>query len=128
MAPGESYNMPLRAVTLEELEKLRENASCDLIFHNRGVPWTYRQIQYAYNKAFKMAKLPYTSTHVCRHTGATKFLDETNGDYLALQQMGNWSDLKQALHYGKTLKDRARKAVQKADKRGQVSYLKAVNS
>lgn len=74
-----------------------------------------RRVQYQYNKAFRKTGLPYSSTHVCRHTGATAFLNET-GDFLALQQMGNWADLKVALHYGKVLGSRARDAVARAEK------------
>ena len=115
MTDGEFYDSPLRSRVTEALKELKKNATSEYIFHNDGKIWTYRQVQYAYNRAFKSANLKFSSTHVCRHTGATAFLNETDGDYLALQQMGNWSDLKQALHYGKASKDRARNAVKRID-------------
>jgi integrase len=77
---------------------------------------TYRQIQHAFNRAFETAKLPYSSTHVLRHTGATLFLNET-GDALALKQMGNWADLDVALHYGQIMGSRARNALDKASRK-----------
>jgi len=112
MAHGGYYDLPLRKRVIELFEKMRKNADCELIFHNRGKIWTYGQIRCAYNRAFRLVGLPYTSTHVCRHTGATNFLEAT-GDPLALQQMGNWSDLNMAMHYGKIMKERAKKLFKK---------------
>jgi integrase len=115
MRAGEIHHLPLRQDVAGILSELKEMQSCDLIFHDNGQVLSYRQVQHRYNSAFKKAGLPYSSTHVCRHTGATAFLNET-GDYLALQQMGNWTDLKVALHYGKVLGSRAKEAVAKAEK------------
>lgn len=120
---GDYFISHLRDRSVEALNVLRRHARCNLIFHCRGNLYTYRQIQYGYNKAFKEAHLPYRSTHVCRHTGATAFLDET-GDPLALQQHGNWATQKQAMHYGQIMKDRARFAIEKADAKRR---LKLVN-
>lgn len=99
---GEYYDVPLRHRVIELLEKLKPEAKCELIFHDDCKPWTYRQIQYGYNKAFKAAGLKYRSTHVCRHTGATRLLDET-GDRLVVQQMGNWSSRDIADHYARVV-------------------------
>lgn len=115
MRGGEVHHLPLWQDVVEVLRELQESKNCDLIFNDNGNILTYRQVQHRYNTAFKKANLPYSSTHVCRHTGATAFLNET-GDYLALQQMGNWADLKIALHYGKVLGSRAKEALTKAEK------------
>ena len=86
-----------------------------ILFHNPDrKPWLYKQIQNAYNLCFKKAGLPYSGTHICRHTGATQFLEKT-GDPLALQEAGNWANQTQALHYGKILKQRLRRAIDKMD-------------
>lgn len=115
MRGGEVHHLPLRQDVTEILREMKDNATCELIFHDNGSILTYRQVQHRYNMAFKTGNLPFSSTHVCRHTGATDFLNET-GDYLALQQMGNWADLKVALHYGKVLGSRAKEAIAKAEK------------
>ena len=114
MKAGESFEMPLRDEVIKLLRTLPRDG--DLMFHQNGEALTYRQIQYAFNKAFKHAELPYSSTHVLRHTGATRFLSET-GDALALKQMGNWSDLDVALHYGEIMNSRARNALDKASRK-----------
>ena len=107
----------LRGRSLDVLKKLKEEATCNLIFHKNRAFYTLHQISWAYEKAFKIAGLPYSGTHVCRHTGATNFLEET-GDPLALQQHGNWSKLEQAMHYGQIMKNRVRNAIREADKKG----------
>ena len=66
--------------------------------------------------------LPYSSTHICRHTGATKLLDET-GYRLAVQQMGNWRTSQQAEYYGQIRKDRARDAVRRADEKSKLKLV-----
>lgn len=115
MRAGEVHHLPLRQDVTNLLREMEKGATHDLIFHDQGNILSYRQVQYRYNVAFKKAGLPFSSTHIARHTGATAFLNET-GDYLALQQMGNWADLKVALHYGKVLGSRAKEAVAKAEK------------
>lgn len=85
---GGFFILPLRQEVLNLLLELKKKATCKYLFHTNGNLFTFRQIQYAYNKAFKKAALPFSGTHICRHTGATLFLEET-GDPLALQEMGN---------------------------------------
>lgn len=116
--------LPLRQETLDALRLVPKHETSDLIFHDNGQLLTYRQVQSAYDRAFKSAGLSFSGTHVLRHTGATLFLNET-GDTLALTQMGNWSNTQMALHYGKILSERAEKAVREADRK---SPLRLVNS
>ncbi len=106
--------IPLRSEVVEILRKVPKLEGCDLIFHNNGKLVTYSQMQKTYDGVFKDAQLPFSGTHVLRHTGATQFLNET-GDALALTQMGNWKNTDMAMHYGKILKERAGKAVREAD-------------
>lgn len=75
---GEVFNsfLQIEAVNiLTELKLIR--GSSDLIFTQDGSPLTYRAIQHSYDKAFKRLKLPFRGTHVCRHSGATSFLEKT---------------------------------------------------
>lgn len=52
--------------------------------------FSYRQVQYRYNKTFERLGLAYSSTHIMRHGGTRKTFDETGGDYgIAGQQLGN---------------------------------------
>jgi site-specific recombinase XerC len=60
-----------------------------LIFQENGVPLEYRWIQYAYDRGFKRAKLPYTATHVMRHGGTRKVYNETGDLAIAGQILGN---------------------------------------
>lgn len=114
--PGDCQHLLLRQSVVDELRKLEKSKTCDLIFHRDGALWTYREIQHRYNRAFKKAELPFTATHILRHTGATQFLEET-GDPLALKEMGGWATLDMAMHYGKVMNSRVRNAIEKADQK-----------
>ena len=114
---GTAFLMPLRTPVVKVLEKLYDerNKKSNYIFHDgKGNIWQYKNIQNAYEHCFKKAKLPFSGTHVCRHTGATLFLEKT-GDPLALQEIGNWKTQTQAMHYGKILKQRLRRVIDKMD-------------
>ncbi len=60
---------------------------------------TYRQIQNAYDSAFKRAGLPYSGTHVMRHGGASYVYNESNGDLSLVQSITGNRDLKTVLVY-----------------------------
>ncbi len=108
---------------LEELKGLEIKSN--LIFTQDGSLLTYRKVQHAYDRAFKKLGLPFSGTHVCRHTGATSFLEKT-GDTLALQQMGNWKNQQIAMHYGQISSSRAKDATLKAERKA--DHLKLVSS
>lgn len=110
LRPGDSRVLHLWKEICELLAELKKVSNHELIFSFDGSPVSYRQIQHRYNKAFASAGLPYSSTHVCRHTGATAFLSQS-GDIRALMEMGNWAKADMALHYGKILNSRAQKAI-----------------
>ncbi|WP_374000319.1 tyrosine-type recombinase/integrase [Bdellovibrio bacteriovorus] len=107
---GSIYTLNLFTDVAELISTLPTKKGCELIFHIDGEMLTYRQVQYRYDKAFAAAGLPYRSTHVLRHTGATSFYNET-GDLLALQQMGTWSDVRMPQHYAKVKSSRAQNAI-----------------
>lgn len=111
-----SSTIPLRKWTAELIRTLPKSSGTDLLFHRDGLLLTYKDIYHSYNRASKAAGLPFTGTHILRHTGATEFLDET-GDPLALMEMGNWATIDMAMHYGRIRKDRAARAVREADRK-----------
>ncbi|AHZ85184.1 hypothetical protein Bb109J_c2496 [Bdellovibrio bacteriovorus] len=107
---GKPYTINLFKHVVDLLMSLERHPHSDLIFHDDGSLLTYRQIQYRYDKAFKAAGLPFSSTHILRHCGSTSFYNAT-GDLLALQQMGTWSNNKMPQHYAKVLSSSAKKAI-----------------
>lgn len=123
---GEVFSTFLQAQSLQALNAILEfRQDNDLIFHEGGSLLTYRKIQHAYDKAFKRLGFHFRGTHVCRHTGATNFLEKT-GDTLALQQMGNWKNQQMALHYGQISSSRAKDATLKAERKA--DHLKLVKN
>ena len=76
-----------------------ENAS-GLVFHVNGELIEYRSIQHAYDRAFKLAGLPYTATHIMRHGGTRRLYNE-NGDLSVAQQVLGNSDIQTVMVYAK---------------------------
>lgn len=60
-----------------------------LIFQVGEKHLEYRTIQHAYDSAFRRAGLPYSGTHVMRHGGCRKLLNETGDMTIAKQHLGN---------------------------------------
>lgn len=122
---GEVFKSFLQRESLEALSLLNRHEGSDLVFTKDGSVLTYRQVQHAYDQAFKRLGLPFRGTHVCRHSGATSFLNKT-GDTLALQQMGAWKNQQMALHYGKISSSRAKEAILQMEKKA--DHLKLVKT
>lgn len=123
---GEIFKSFLQLESVKALAALKElSHNGDLIFTKDGSILTYRQVQHAYDQAFKRIGLPFRGTHVCRHSGATSFLEKT-GDVLALQQMGGWKNQQMALHYGQISSSRAKDATLKAERKA--DHLKLIKS
>jgi integrase len=82
---------PMLPPVFEALAALHNPGATGLVFRSPdGSFLTYRQVQAAYDRAFKKAGLPYRSTHIMRHGGTRKVFDETRGDIgVAQQQLGN---------------------------------------
>lgn len=81
--------LPLFKASFDTVNKLEKGSG--LIFKNKdGSILTYRQIQHAYDKAFKKAGLEFRGTHIMRHGGASRIYDISRGD-LAItgQLLGN---------------------------------------
>lgn len=56
------------------------------LFKKNGEFISYRQIQYAYDKAFKMANIPFTGTHILRHASLSE-AQNTCGDLRVTQML-----------------------------------------
>lgn len=72
-----------------------------LIFKNEDSFFQYRQIENAYNRAFKRAGLPFTGTHIMRHAGTTWVYNESKGDASLCQQQLGVKDMKTVATYVK---------------------------
>lgn len=123
IAAGDVHTMHLFNEVAMILESLPKHPGVDLLFHDNGKILTYRQIQYRYDKAFKKANLPFSATHVLRHSGSTSFYNAT-GDLLALQQMGAWSNSRMPQHYAKIMSTRAKEAIAKIQMRPKLKMIK----
>lgn len=87
--------------TFEALRKCHAGVVSGLIFKNPdGTFFSYRQIQAAYDRAFREARLSYRGTHVLRHGGTRHVYNETGDLSIAQQLLGN-SDFETTLVYAR---------------------------
>lgn len=93
----ESYEYALKIID-------SSNPDAPIFVDNENELFSYRRIEYAYTKAFKLAGLKYSATHVMRHGGASHCYDLTGGDLGAVQQLLGNSDLKSVQVYAKRSK------------------------
>lgn len=123
-AAHEPFTIALFTNVTEALSALKEDAKTDLIFTENRELLTYRRIQHVYDSAFKKAGLPFSGTHILRHTGATLFQHYSEGDKLALQALGGWKTSRQPEHYAKILSSVGRNAIDKIENKGKLVLLK----
>ena len=71
------------------LKGLETEEKTGLIFQSEGQHFRYRQIEFAYNKAFELAELPYRGTHIMRHGGTRLVYNATKDLEVAKQILGN---------------------------------------
>lgn len=84
-----------------------------LVFSEDGkTPYTYRQIQHFYDRAFEAAGIEMRGTHLLRHTFATLFIEKT-GNQVALKGILGHSSIKQTDHYAKVTLEGMLSAAQK---------------
>jgi integrase len=106
----------------DSLVSVFQKGASGLVFGLDGeTPFTYRQIQKAYDDAFKKAGLSYRGTHVLRHGGCRRVYNATNGDIALAQQLLGNSDLESTLVYAQRDKGALKKHVQKSWKEAQRS-------
>jgi integrase len=70
---GADAKMPIIDVIEVEIKKLQASRpnGCKFLFHHKGKPLRYAMILKEFNRALQEAGLPYSGTHVIRHTMAT---------------------------------------------------------
>lgn len=70
---GIDAKMPITELIADEIKKLQKNRpkGCSYLFHHKGKPLRYDMILKAFNRALVEAELPYSGTHIIRHTMAT---------------------------------------------------------
>jgi len=90
---------PMFPETFKALKAIQTEKSSGLIFQWSGQHLEYREIQSAYDRAFKKLGLPYRGTHIMRHGGCRRVYNEEGGDLAVAQQLLGNSDLKSTLVY-----------------------------
>jgi len=111
--------LPLFPATYKTLIQLYQQQSKKrttpkgLIFscHDKS-PFIYRKIQYAFDKAFKKANLPYRGTHILRHGGSRRLFRRTANLETAKQLLGN-TDIQTTMIYTNTQGEGLRLAARK---------------
>lgn len=86
------------------LKKMWLNMGCPksgLVFNDNGKPYTYRKVQYRYDRALEASSIKYRGTHLMRHTMATNFNEQT-GDLVSLQSILGHSTPAMTRRYAKT--------------------------
>ena len=93
--------LPKRLQTM--LYEMKKEAKSDLVFtDSKGDLLKYNAIQSSFNAGFIALKLPWRSTHICRHTFATIALMETK-NLSAVQASLGHSEQKTTQVYAKTI-------------------------
>jgi integrase len=98
---GGVKELPLFPESFHALKALSESKKTQLIFQWEGRHLEYREIQSAYDRAFKKLGLSYRGTHIMRHGGCRRVYNEEGGDLAVAQQLLGNSDLKSTLVYAK---------------------------
>lgn len=92
-----------------EVDRIEGN---DFVFQIEGSPLNYCTIQVNYRKGQKVAKIPYSGTHILRH-GMAKLARKIGGGLDAVIAMTGHKDLKLADHYSKSNEDDQKEFSQK---------------
>jgi len=98
---GGIKEQPMFPETFQALHSLHFENAKGLVFKLQGTHLDYRAIQHTYDRGFKMAGLPYTATHIMRHGGCRRVLNQERGDLGVAQQLLGNSSLKTTLVYAK---------------------------
>ena len=82
---------------------MKQSALNDLVFTDlKGELLKYNAVQSAFNAGFTALKLPWRSTHICRHTFATIALMETK-NLSAVQACLGHTEVRMTQKYAKTV-------------------------
>jgi len=85
-------NMNQRLQEILSRRFLDKNISDGFVFHINGMPPSKQRIDQAYNKAFKLAGLPYRGTHCLRHTMANLVRGHLSLEHA--KALGGWKSSK----------------------------------
>ena len=91
---------PMFPQTFDTLISIKPKTAKGLVFTLDGTVLEYRHIQHAYNRAFKLAGLNYSATHIMRHGGTRRLFNE-NGDLSVAQQILGNTDINSTMVYAK---------------------------
>ncbi|MCZ0931775.1 MAG: site-specific integrase [Oligoflexia bacterium] len=101
---SQSARLVMLAEKLKDiLREMKQSALNDLVFtDNKGELLKYNAVQSAFNAGFTALKLPWRSTHICRHTFATIALMETK-NLSAVQACLGHTEVRMTQKYAKTV-------------------------
>lgn len=95
--------------------KLKSGRKPGLVFQREhSEPMGYTSIQGAFNRAFQALQLPFSSTHILRHTFATLFVHQT-GNREALRSVLGHQTFRMTERYAHTMEESQFIAMQKFD-------------
>lgn len=98
---GSIRNVVMPDAIIEMLTEMHHECSIGPVFAPKpGELLRYPAVQAAFNDGFKALKLPFSSTHICRHTFATLALRATR-DISAVQAALGHDDIRQTQIYAK---------------------------
>jgi integrase len=98
-ANGGVKEQPLFRETFEVLKSLHLNGAKGLIFQINGKHLEYTMIKRVFTRAFRRAGLPFSATHIMRHGGCRRVLNQERGDLGVAQQLLGNTSLKTTLIY-----------------------------
>ena len=105
--------LPLFYQAYQVLRKMKgDQPRQGLVFQVDGKVVGYRSIQHAFDRAFQLAGLPYSATHVMRHGGTSRVYN-LNGDASIAQQILGNKDIKTTMIYSHRKKSALTEVAQK---------------
>lgn len=109
--------IPLTGMLVEMLTTMRQTAKDGRpVFHrDDGRLLSDNGVRNAFNRAFKACGLPWTATHICRHTHATISLMANDGNLSAVQATLGHRDQKITQKYAKVIAMRNRLVVERTE-------------
>jgi site-specific recombinase XerD len=123
IAPGSKANggkilspIPDLAARVFQEWVLKSNIQAGTLFQIDGRLISYRQIENKYSQALKMAKLPFSATHIIRHASLTEAYESCK-DLLLVQKFAGQRDLRSTTRYAKVRDDSVTETQKKMDEK-----------
>ena len=110
--------LPLPQALIKLLSEMRAKTNLDLpVFHRPdGRFLSDNSIRKVFNRAFKACGLPWTATHICRHTHATISLIANDGNLSVVQSILGHTDQRITQGYAKVISMPKRDAMNRTAK------------